>query len=604
MLPATDDRLLPPTAGAYSRDAYLYSGTIIGWRKPKVLKNLVSASTRMAFRVPAALSATDITDTSYWLEFTDVNTHVIRTPVIEDTFQRYYFASPSVVPKYNVISRIAVGASAWLLGVPTPTVAPIVTPAGSAGLGLATARAYVYTWLSAYGEESAPSPPLVVDGFLDDVWSVTATAPASSDQGVNRNLTSWRLYRTVTDTNGISTYFLVVEKTIASGMSYSDTLKDDIVAENNILESTTWAPPPSDLAGFISAANGMTVGWKNNEIWFSEPFRPHAWPSIYTVTTDFPIVGMGALGQSIVVATTGFPVVLTGSNPSTMTDNVIRRSEPCTCHGSIVAAPDAVYYTSPNGLIAITPYGSLRNTTDSWIRREQWHTYAPLVSNRAIMHGPFYFALGSVYVDPRTGLDNGSQAQVGFSINSPQTASQEVQGPTQTISNPALGLLTAPDGYDVYNVQSDYWTAVPFLIQNQQVRYYDYTDAAPAVMAYKWKSKIFQANAKHNFAAMKVWFNVPAGTTAQNSTRTVTDTIPTLANDMYGIVRVYVGDGVPTGSSGTPMTLHTTREIRNSGELLRIRSGQLYEYWEWELEARVEILSLQTATSVKELGGL
>jgi hypothetical protein len=43
------------------------------------------------------------------------------------------------------------------------------------------------------------------------------------------------------------------------------------------------------------------------------------------------------------------------------------------------------------------------------------------------------------------------------------------------------------------------------------------------------------------------------------------------------------------------------RELRKSGELMRIPSGYKGEFWAWEIEARVVVSNLQAATSVAEL---
>ena len=69
------------------------------------------------------------------------------------------------------------------------------------------------------------------------------------------------------------------------------------------------------------------------------------------------------------------------------------------------------------------------------------------------------------------------------------------------------------------------------------------------------------------------------------------DPQPTLAANQYGILRVYA-DG----------NLYTTREIRSSGELLRIYSSTKVEQWQYEVEGRVSVSNFQVATSVKELG--
>jgi hypothetical protein len=89
---------------------------------------------------------------------------------------------------------------------------------------------------------------------------------------------------------------------------------------------------------------------------------------------------------------------------------------------------------------------------------------------------------------------------------------------------------------------------------------------------------------------MKVWFDVPPGTPAQID-RNTSEPQPALGPQQYGIVRVFADD-----------QLWCTREIRNSGELLRIYSGIKAEAWSFEIESRVSISNMQVSTSVKELG--
>lgn len=588
MLPAINDRLLPEQQAAYAVNTYLYNGTLIGWRQPKLLFNLLSVTTRMAYRIPADESNRKITAPAYWLEFADVDTKVIRTPVIDDSFKRYYYSSPSIRPSYNTVARIAAGLSPWYLGVPAPLAAPGVSPAGGTGLSLAAARSYVYTYVTAYGEESAPSPPLVVNGYVDDTWHVTVTAPTANDMGVVRNITTTRIYRTVTATDGTTSFFIVADITAAT-TSYADSLTDAQVAQNDILPSTTWTEPPVDLRGMVTMANGIIAGFRENEIWFSEPFRPHTFPSAYTLTSEFPIVGLGAVGQSLIVCTKGYPVVISGVSPDAMSSEVIHRREPCNNMGSIATAPDGVYYSSPNGLQMVSPYGTIHNVTEDWI--DTWQDQVPQNSLRAITWGYTYFAYGSIYIDPSSGADTGSEAQTGIVVQCPQTASQKVTPPKGAeITNPAFHYMTAPLAKDVYNFLIDHWTGIPFLIQDQKIYYYDFAEHSPQVQSYRWKSKEIQDRTKRNFSCMRIWFNVLDTTPAQNADRNVNAVQATLAADQYGIVRVYA-DGV----------LLTTRELRTSGELLRIASGGKFEFWQWEFEARVEITSMQAATTVKEL---
>jgi hypothetical protein len=144
----------------------------------------------------------------------------------------------------------------------------------------------------------------------------------------------------------------------------------------------------------------------------------------------------------------------------------------------------------------------------------------------------------------------------------------------------------------VTNVIADPWSGVGLLLQNSRIYYYDFSDPAPETMPYVWRSKIYQQCARKNFEAVKVFFTVPPNTPEQNLQRN-TQLLQTLDDGQYGILRVYT-DGA----------LFTTREIRRNGELLRIQSGGKYEDWQFEIEGRVLVSSVQAATSVKELGAI
>src|SRR5208282_970197 len=74
-----------------------------------------------------------ITGTSTWLEFLDPDTNVIKTQVVNDIYQRDYWASPSEPPQYNTLARIQANKSPWLLGINPPGCAPTVTVTGGGG---------------------------------------------------------------------------------------------------------------------------------------------------------------------------------------------------------------------------------------------------------------------------------------------------------------------------------------------------------------------------------------------------------------------------------------------------------------------------------------
>jgi hypothetical protein len=434
-----------------------------------------------------------------------------------------------------------------------------------------------------YGEEGPPSEPAVVNGWSNATWTVSLYTPTPEDMGVDRNITRTRIYRTVSDQYGRGSYFLVAEIPVAQA-TYTDVVEDDVVTLNSQLVSLYWYAPPTDLKAIVPFPNGNAIGFRANEVWFAEPYRPHAWPPNYVLTTEFPIVGIGVCGQSIVVCTQGSPYLVTGTHPSSMALTKINLPEPCLHRGSIVSTDTTVLYASQNGMIQISQSGAGGNVTEGWISRERWQELVPQKQLRAVKHATSYFAFGCKFEDDT------SVARIGFTVE----LSNEDQTSFTIWPQPGghrLGFsqMSSPNDFDIENVQLDAWTGVGLLIQNGWVYYYDFTDTAPTITPYKWRSKTFQQTARKNFQAMRVWFNVPPNTPPQVE-RDVSHPQLVLGANQYGVIRVYVDD-----------QLWTTRELRSSGELLRIFDGIKGEQWAFEIESRVNVSNLQVATSVKEL---
>ncbi len=469
---------------------------------------------------------------------------------------------------------------------------------GTLGTAVLTTRAYVYTWVTAYGEESAPSPATVVTGWSNSTWTVSLFTPPPDDMGVLRNITNTRIYRTVTASGGGTTYFFVALLPVAT-VSYADTNLDSAVALNLLLASTVWFPPPENLQGLCAMPNGMTVGFVGNEIWFSEPYYPHAWPPNYVITTEFPVIGIGVSGQCVVACTAAKPYVMTGVNPSNMTELKVDKADPCISRGSIVGATEGVYYASPNGLMLVSPYGQITNMTELWVTREKWQQLTPQKNVRAIGFLSQYFAFGTVY------QGDASVAQQGFTIElAASDTSSFTIWPQPGGHRLGLTQLTAPNGFNIKNVMTDPWTGVALLVQNGGVYYYDFSDPAPTIVPYRWRSKVFQDKRRANYSALRVWYTAYPGAPAQGAApNTAPATDPSwlpgnLGPNQYAEIRIYAGGNEPYVDG----QLVTAREIFNSGGLLRIASGFKFENWQVEIEGRVSISNVQIGTSVTELG--
>lgn len=583
MVPAREEFLLPDTAAARSENAWLYSGALLGTNTPTLLRSVAASSARV-YRIPNGYPDAVHISNSTWLDFTDADTEVIRAPIVGDTYSRYYWVAPTTQARYNTLARIKAGNTGgnapFFLGIPSPANAPTVSPSGGSS-GTTSTRAYVYTWVSRYGEEGPPSPATTTTGKQDDTWHITLTAADPGDLGTNRDLARVRIYRTVTGSNGVATFYLVVDQAIGT-TTYNDTQTDAAVTANQQIQSTNWSAPPTDLQGWVTMPNGIIAGFRQNEVWFCEPYRPHAWPAIYTLAVEYPIVGLGVVGQTLVACTQGRPITFTGVNPSSMSQSTIAQLEPCISRASIVSTPEGVYYGSPNGLVLVN-YGAATNITASFVTKDKWNQLAPVSTLRGARLGSAYYGFG--------GTQQGVFETTAFETTA--FAQQDFAGSFQGIlidpTNDRVAFNVLYNAAPCVNAFNDAWSGELFVIRGDKLYWINIADTNPTYETFKWKSRKFEAPEKKNFAAMRVWFDVSGTAPTLNPIRN-TNLVQTLQADQYGLVRVYADD-----------VLITTRELRTTGELMRINSGLKYQYIQFEFECRVKIRKLEFASTAKEL---
>lgn len=566
IMPMRDRSVLPDNASGSCTNAYLYGGSVRGFGKANSVYTLKSPATKSVYRVPLT-NPNDFVD-SLWLESDDPFRSVIRAPMIEDSFKRYYFfpsdqAPNNFGPQYNTLANLRAGAPGLTLGIPNPTVAPTVSYTGGT-ITTQEVRAYVYTWQSAYNEEGPPSPPATLKGTVDGTWQIGLTAPSVA-QLANRSITSVNIYRTVTDSTGVAEYYLVATIPIAQ-LTFIDVFRDTDITSNQTMNSSTWTAPPADLQGVVTMANGILAGWSNQkEIWFCEPYRPHAWPSGYALTVDAPIVALAAIGSSLVILTENTPSVASGVTPAQMTIGKISSREPCISRGSVAPAGEGVYYASPNGLILVNTLGTT-NVTQMFVSKENWESYSP-ETFRASKYAMAYMAFSSGSLAVNNGI---------------------------IIDHVAMTLMMSrlSFGQQVSTVYCDELSGSTFIVTATQV--YEWSPSAPsALLPYVWESKDWRFPYAEQFVGGVVYFDIPptltipTPTAATRNTSQAQDLDPT---KQYLLLKVYADE-----------SLVLVREIQKSGELIMFPSGFTATYWRFRFEGQVNIKEAKFATSVKEL---
>ncbi len=290
---------------------------------------------------------------------------------------------------------------------------------------------YVYTFVSAYGEEGPPSAASTVV-TTDDNRKVVVSGLETSVSGTGRtntNLSKKRIYRSNTGSNTTAFQF-VAEVTLAT-TSYTDTSDNDDLAE--IIPSTYWIGPPNEdtslyadgpMKGLVAMPYGVFAGFTGKRVCFSEPFLPHAWPAAYRITLEEEVVAIAVTSNGLVVGTKGTPYLVAGTDPQSMSAVRIEAAQACLSKGSMVDMGEYVMYAGPDGLVAIQG-AQVRILTEGLISPDQWQSsYYPTTIDGFLWKGRYvgYYNTGSGFggfiFDPRG----------GESTFTTLTASEEIRG--------------------------------------------------------------------------------------------------------------------------------------------------------------------------------
>lgn len=324
---------------------------------------------------------------------------------------------------------------------------------------------YVYTYINDWGWESAASPPSPQVDRETDAWC-TITGFQSPPEGAY-NITGIRLYRTQSATSSATEFFFVSEVKL-------DTLTtvDDNPNLGEVLSTRNWLPAPDNLTFLTPLWNGMAAGIVDNTVRFSEPYATYAWPVEYdAIPPDGRPVALGVFGQTLLVLTTGRPLILAGSTPDSMDQAPMDFNQACVAPSSVVGMGAGVAWASNDGLCF---YGSMgpRIITAGLLTRDDWQKLKP-----ASIVGKHYEGLyfGS--------YDDGSGQRKGFMINP---------------VNPT-GIYFLDRGHEVMHF--DELQDQLYVLDGASVRRWDSGDSP---MSYRARSKVFRQPAPVNFSCAEV----------------------------------------------------------------------------------------------------
>ena len=420
VLPRLGASNLPDNGAQIARNVKLQSGEVRPWRRPVAVQKTLQSGVQSIFKMESAAGA------SLWCEWTQ-DTDVCYGPVADQTEFRIYYSEGGVCKKTNwELCSEGTGPAPrdwYYMGVPYPEGKPTLKanrvpndpdeweqdhpdePYEEFSADNTDNRVYCYTYVSTFGsvkEESAPSE--AADVVCDTEGGSVEISGFKDPPTDHVNITAIRLYRAVTGSSS-TIYMLVDELPLRnnkfpetgtslngyrwSNSTYVDTRK--ITQLGKELDSMYYTPPPEGLKGLVSMPNGFLAGFVSNQIWFSEPYLPHAWPSTYMLTTDSPIVGLGVYGNTLVVATTRQPYTVSGTHPSAMAQEKQPMIQPCVSKRSVAFDQYGVIYASSYGLVAIAG-GQMDVFTRPILTQDEWQGYNLSTSIAAMYNNLYMFA--------------------------------------------------------------------------------------------------------------------------------------------------------------------------------------------------------------------
>jgi hypothetical protein len=248
-------------------------------------------------------------------------------------------------------------------------------------------RAYVFTHVNIFGEESKPSEPVTVEVGHGQTIDLYGTFTQPSSQHDYALIASLRGYATNSTSQGNTDWYFESEGGVFSGvargasLAYSGTRIKKPSEYGERLVTQDYDLPDAGTTGLCSLPNGFFAAHRNvsggtgagmNELCFSEPYHPSAWPTKYRMTFPWDIVSIKPHGTGLVVTTKGHPYYVYGAHPESMSSTKLQAMQAGVSKRAIVDIGSHVIYASHDGLVAVQNTDVNLEMSQKFFTREKW----------------------------------------------------------------------------------------------------------------------------------------------------------------------------------------------------------------------------------------
>lgn len=226
-VPRIGSRLLQPNQADVADNCKLTSGNLEPLKGLQLVHTSQLADIQTAYFWRAVLDSRVEDNILVWNSDVDI----VKSLIPNDPLQRFYFSSDAFEPRISTyplaINTLPYPTAWYALGVFAPSIAPTVGVTG--GSGTLESRAYAYTFVTALGEESPPSPPsAVTDGYPDGTWSLSALQAAPPNTGTVSAATSiggQQVRVTLDTTFGLSQFDMITFASVGGMTSLNGTFR-------------------------------------------------------------------------------------------------------------------------------------------------------------------------------------------------------------------------------------------------------------------------------------------------------------------------------------------------------------------------------------------
>jgi len=229
---------------------------------------------------------------------------------------------------------------------------------------------YVVTFTNDWLEESAPSSPVMVE--LDELQGVQISASYTPFTN-GRPILGMNVYRTY----GTGSAFVLVNSAPVQS-PFDDTSTEPQTATT--LETTDWDPPHANIKNLTYVGNGFFAGSVGKDLYFSEPYHPHAWP--YAMTFPQGIAGVESIEGGLLVTTYSGCYTVMGAHPEQMSQQVVTAEQAGISGRAMTRVGSNAIFVSNDGLVEVAGGRASIQSSQTLFTRKDWRdAYLPDFQN-------------------------------------------------------------------------------------------------------------------------------------------------------------------------------------------------------------------------------